>query len=804
MSETKQIKFSFVVDQGSAREVDRVLNQMIEKAKELGKTLQGVGGGGGLLGGVRTGSGTPSPQSTLAGKGGSVSQKTSFTQILGGSAEGFKKLANESGMAMKAMTDALQRATSQQQREVDKLTASLDKLGQRYEKLGGGAMTGSAIVAKTRQLSAAREELNRLKEMDPNRRELMPEVPYPGQESAQKRGMFGRAKDWLGEKGIYSGAGGGGLIQGFAPQGIGGWLRMGGMVVAGADAAFSEARSGTRAFNEAEANRGRLVNRRIRASKGGDVSDLMALQMMGGMARDDLAKQTGGTGADAEAFISGIKKMVSRTAGAVTGGFLGEKGGNILGGMTTAEQEQMKAENMFRQIDNFKESTQYLRRQMAMEQFEGSLSGRISATQMMGRTFRNKRDGRTGKALEGIFEDSYSNREADLVEKGFSTAQEQAAFSQVMGIAGKKVAGRRAYEVMSAAAAGYGGYGNLVGISERMGTDNLARYAIGGGIEKGAGIELGSALLGTGFSPEGMTDRLGTLGALQKSGIFSGGAGDFIGVQQAMAGLSLGSAITTGQTSPYQRGANVLAAINAGAGNTYLQDYLGNQMSLEKKIDVAYGGSSDATLAALGGDDEMVRKSIGGQLDAAISTLYDKGLEGTQAGKTLSKFRESGMSLDAFLQDAGKDTTRAGEISDLGILLGQSTGKGQEAGVALARIISGTGGAAEMGAVGAGKLDDLTSARMKKEADRIREAGQEMANNFKQITETMKISGGWEKSLQSFGENLSGSAEILRESFTNLADAATQAAYKLNPSGNYGGQSKAPANSKAGAPQGKK
>lgn len=797
MSETKQVKFQFVVDENSARAVHRVLDDMIRKATELGKAMAGMAGQG-IMGGTRVGGGTPSPQSTLAGRGGSASMagpKASFTSVLTGNVDAFKKMAQEGGAAMRVMGDAVTRGITQQQRDINRLKESLDALIRTYDKVGGSASgaLGEKIQNKVLQLQArigsGQRELEKLEALRTPGSSLLPEIPYPGQE---RKGFGGRAKEWMAERGIYSSPGGGGMIQGLAPTGIGSMLRIGGMALAGADAAFAESRSGTRAYNEAEASRGRLINRRIRASKGGDISDLMALQMMGGMDKADLAKQTGGTGAEAEAFIGGIKKMISRTAGAVTGGLLGEKGGNILGGMTTAEQEQMKSENMFRQVDNFKDTTQYLKRQMAMEQFEGSLQGRIGAAHLMGRKFRKK--------TSGAIVDDFSNREADLIERGFSTAQEEAAFAQVMGIAGREAAHRRKAEVMSASAAGYGGYGNLVGVSERMGWGNsLARFSMGGGIEKGAGIELGQALLGTGFSAEGMTDRVGTLAALQNSGIFKGGPGDFIGVQEAQAGLQLGSSIMTGQTSPYQRAANLLSARNAGANTSYLQDYIGNQMSFEKKMDIAYGQGTDKTLERFGGDAEMVRRTIGRSLDASLSTVYDKGLEGTPIAETLKKFRASGMSVDDYLIDARKGQ-RTGEIEDIGVLLGQATGRGQSAGIALAKTVSGMGGAIGEGSVGAGPLDELTASRLKKDADKVREAGQELANNFKSINETFKASGGWEKSLESFGANLGGSAEILRESFANLADAATAAAYKLNPAGNYGGQSKQAPQTKAMAP----
>lgn len=176
MSGEKQIKFQFVVDENSARAVNRVLDEMIRKAQQLGKALAGVAGGG-ILGGGGVGP-SASPQSTLAGKGGSLGSsgagggtaRTSFTQILGGSAEGFKKLATESGSAMKAMTDSLVRATGQQQGAVNKLSKDLEGLAAAYSKLGSNTNNSYSkklqdmINNKAMEVSKAKEHLGKMRE----------------------------------------------------------------------------------------------------------------------------------------------------------------------------------------------------------------------------------------------------------------------------------------------------------------------------------------------------------------------------------------------------------------------------------------------------------------------------------------------------------------------------------------------------------------------------------------------------------------------------------------------------------------
>jgi hypothetical protein len=811
MSEGKEIKFKFVVDEQSAQRVNRVLDEMIKRAQTLAQTLSSVGGGGGggagIFGGGAVGGKAPSAQSTMARASGTTTQKTSFANVLTQNVDTFKKLAAEGGSAMKVLGDAVQRGITGQQREINKLQQSLDALVRTYDRVGGAASgaLGEKIqdkaIALQARIAAGKRDLNKMEAMAPKRGDLMPEIPWPGEEGA-KRGLGGRMKDWATQKGLYSEAGGGGLIQGFAPKGIGGMLRMGGMVLAGADAAFTEARSGTRAYNQAEAARGQMMNPRIRALKGGDVSDIMALQMMDKQSKDDLKKQAIGTGADAEAIVTGLKSAVSRTVGSLTSGVLGQKGGNILGGLTDAEKEGMKAENMFQYVDNFKKSGQYLKRQMAMEQFEGGLESRIGSARVMGYGIRQKRrpDGTMGP-----YQDTYSEREAGLRERGYSLQEEQAAFLGVRSVAGTQAAFRHKGAAMAAQSAGYGGYGELLGVSERMGMGGImAQAAVGGGIDKTAGIGLGQALLGTGFDVQGMTSRAGVMAAMQTGMGFRGNAQDFPLVQQGLAGLQLGTDISTGATSPQQRGQNLLAAIKAApGGSSYLQDYMGNQMSMEKMIDVASGADQDKTLEALGGDQSMVKKVLGGKMSSSLNMLYGKGLKGTKLGGAMDRWKESGLDIDEYLQKARKgEIGEAGDVETLGIGFAQATGKGQEAGIGLSKTLSGIGGELKTGGVGGGKQDELVTARLKVDANRIKEAGQELANNVKEIAGAFGASGDLARSYESFNQNLSASAEILTESFMRVADAANKAALKLDPSGGAGGQSRSPASGKAGA-QGK-
>jgi len=200
MAESKQIKFQFVVDQGSAREVTRVLDEMIKKAQELGKALQG---GGGLLGGVRAGTGTPSPQSTLAGKGGAGSQQTSISKSVLENANAFKTFGTAGSQAMKGLTESLRSGIKDQISQIRSLEERLKAASGLYENLkksanvpaGAAAAAQRTVMSTASAAEEAREGLREMMEMRANRPGmrgphggLLPDVPAPGIEHPGKWG----------------------------------------------------------------------------------------------------------------------------------------------------------------------------------------------------------------------------------------------------------------------------------------------------------------------------------------------------------------------------------------------------------------------------------------------------------------------------------------------------------------------------------------------------------------------------------------------------------------------------------------
>lgn len=239
--EGKVVKFKFVVDEQSAQRVNRVLDEMIKRAQELAKTLQGVGGfGGGMLGGGTVGGRAPSAQSTFATASAPQTQKISFSSVLTQNVDAFKKMAQEGGSAMKVLGDAVNRGVSQQQREIFKLQQSMEALLRTYDKLGGvksgriGEGIQDRVLSLQTRIAGHQKELSKLEGMRPPGSELMPEIPWPDQ--AQKAGWLSRFRGFLNQGGGIGGqplsAASLGKIPGLGFLGGG----MGGMILGGTTA----------------------------------------------------------------------------------------------------------------------------------------------------------------------------------------------------------------------------------------------------------------------------------------------------------------------------------------------------------------------------------------------------------------------------------------------------------------------------------------------------------------------------------------------------------------------------------------
>lgn len=468
--ESKEIRFKFVVDQQSARQAERVFDELIKRAQELNKALSGLGGtmsggggGGGLGGGV--GKGMPSNQSTLATKGAS-SRPTSFTQVLTANTDAFKKMGEHGAGAMRVLTNVLTREMAAQEKQIGILTKRLENLVTTYDKVGGSAsQTGRQLEGKILRLQGRiaghQDQRSALNDMKPHT-PWLPDIAAP----EEKKSMRERAKGWLQEKGIYGpGAptppGQSPLIQGMAPNSMAGWLRVGGMIAAGTMAAVNQGMAGTRDFSSEAARRGDLVNGRIRAIRGGDISDLQALRMMSGTDRQNLRDQ-GGTLAGVESYGTAGMALLSNLAGAATGGAIGTKGG-LLTPFTDASRGSAMSGNVTKQIDEFKNRTEFLDRKMALEYFDQSFSSRVQAKRILGMGIGKRKVTGPGGTAE-VDEDWYGKEDERLTGLGLDVGAKMSAKMAVQSLAGNRAGYRNAEAAMYAQAQGIGGYEQILEI----------------------------------------------------------------------------------------------------------------------------------------------------------------------------------------------------------------------------------------------------------------------------------------------------------------------------------------------------
>jgi hypothetical protein len=776
MSESKAIKFSFAVDENSARSVNRVLDGMIKKAQELGKAMSSMGGNG-VLGGFKAGAGTPSAQSTLSKAAGASSpQKMSFTSILGGSADGFKKLAAESGAAMKAMTDNLTRATSQQQSAVDKLSKELENLAKMYEKVGG-ASSGSfgeklqdQIMNKAKEASSARSELSKLKE-------------------AQGSMMSGPRDDI--PNGGISGGGGKSFLSKFRPSGFGSMMSGLAGLAGVANFGLDEALSSNRAYSSAEATRGSLVENRIRGMHAGDTKFLFNLKMQqrDADARKDLEAQTSGTAANAEQIRGGLGQAlgslpilggIARAIG-ITGP---DTGGGILGGFTTTGQQSRMGQNALGQLDEKQRGTAMLYSNMAQDSFTSRRGASINMQRVIGiGGLRQRKDGQ-----------GYENQAGDLMTKlegqGYDGGAYTSALAGLRGQAGSRFAGKNAYMSMAASAQGYGGFDQLLAASGRVGQGKtLAMGALGGGIDKAAGIQLGLGVLGGGYDPRGTTDSRGTLAAAQSGMNFTGGVSDFNKVQQAIGGLNYGSGITMGGIDSYQQGRNLTSAIGLNSsGSTYSQDYLANGMSMKQMLDMSNGGKLTETAKALGLNSDKIKAQLSDSMGSVFDRYVDEGKDDPMS-KAIKGFQNSGMGYSDYLKKL-KSNGDIDSIRTLGASSAMLTGGNEEEGIGAAQILSGQGAKLKSGAIG-GAIGGAEKTSLESQEELQKKVDTTLKIIGKDLQDTIKAMPQAAGKLEGFGANMAAEAKDMIAALANLTSAMDAASTKL-------GKPRPPAGSQAG------
>lgn len=791
----KQLKFKFVVDEASARQVNRVFDDMIKKAQELSKILAGLGGG--LLGGGTVGGKSPSAQATVV-RGGAQTQKVSFASLLGQNTEAFKKMADTGGNAMKVMTDAIKRAIGDQQRELKGLDSTIATLSKRYEQLGKLQVASAAAPGRGGAAdfySGARADIQEeMIKAQGRRAELLTTGDRLQKMSLQARATaegYGSVEEMYAADRTAAGLGGGGIgkrfvkFMGGGPGGSAG--KVIGNVAAIGVAANVLAEAGL-AVGTSQANfqadRNRMFRGQMAAIRGGDLTyglaTLRAQRMPGSL--------FGGNAMDnaSSGLLSGITTVVGGGMGAVHQLIGAAKGGGSVAGAIRELTPQAAVNRRINATMDILETNRQAispHQEMALNEFAGSVQSRIRAQRLLGMGGF----GRTGNFDQrgmAIFADPYSAAQARLQEQGYSLEEKEQSFVSIRSLAGSHAAGRYADAAMRASAGGFAGYDQLLSASARLvGSDMLARGALGGRIDTSAGIQLGQAVLGTGFDINGTTSGRGSLAAIQAGMGFTGSANDFNKVQTAIAGMNFGDNITKGGLDPYQQGRNLVSAMGiVPGGSSYTQDYLANGMSMKQMIDMARPGSKmTETAKALGLTSEMIQGQLSNQMSSVFDRYVDQNKQDPMSVE-IRRYRASKMGINEYLQKL-RGQGDLDSINALGVGFSQLTGGAEGEGIGLARVLSGMDvrdltkrrGGPSGGAPRGAEADYLKSqAEMSRDISAtLKGLGDDVAGAAKAMPEMFKTFSG-------VTGDMNKNAEALNSALKKITDVITQAAVNLD------------------------
>ncbi len=795
----KELLFTFKVDQTSLNNLKNAIKSITADMEKLIQTaanisrLGGAGsapavGGGGyqspqnIQTAIKTNSPGPSSNSGLGG----------VFNNAAGAATGAAAAIRKATQSMESDIRSVMRALGQQAPNTGVFNSTARAMPPPLPSAGPGGWLGAFQAQGTQTTFGTGGQLL------PN----IPGVPMQGPGMAWGQGAAGQyaaqaaqaQAQAVGKGGSFAllkGTRWGGLALGAAAA-----VGVGYNELAGGGFSLFDSNAGGGAFASAEAKRGQLVEGNIRSMMKGDtrwlMNKMMAEQSMQG--RNDLDAQYGKL-ATTGAYAKGVGQMVGNTLSAVpmVGGALGKVAsalglggggdGGIMGGVTDTAIQGQLAENAFKHLDDKSKATAMLYVNMAQEKWQSELGQTVSfqqGTGISGLTY----DPKTGKT---------SNKQGDLSlalqAKGYDLGQWQGGFQQLRSGTSSQFAGAHAWTAMAANAQGFGGYVGLMEASARLGQgESLARGAIGGGIATSAGLQLGAGVLGNGFDPRGTTSGYGTLAAMQAGLGITGANSDFNKVQQGLAGLAAGDALTSGSLSPYQRGANVAGAIGINAGATsYSNDYLANGMSMKQMIDMGYGGKLTQNAKNLGLTQDKIKAMGDVAAGNLLNTWHDSG--GTDPmSVALRAQAKSGMSVSGFLQKA-RGAGDTDTISAIGTAFSTLGGFGEEAGQGLSKTISGMDATRlKQKGIGGGVTGmakdqlETNAAQEKKTADAMKAIGSDLQIAIKALPDATKKMADFginmARETGDFMQSLSLLTKSLNEARTNLARGSGKAGAK--------------------------
>lgn len=695
----------------------------------------------------------------------------------------FKGLAEGSKDSMRMMTAALKGAVDDQRKELKTLEGSAHNLINMYETLGRSIKSAKSddpwvAGASQRQKDIASEHLT-----------------LQGQHAAGRKRLA--ELEQLGRPGEEEPAGGGfnkqSMMAGLKSAG-----RIGGLVLAGVSAVAHEVMAETRSYSSIGAQRANSSSGLFRQLMSGDVRVLAANRNMDIAAQNDLYKQVHGLGAEAEQAAKAVGGGVSGLLKGVTGGQVGS--GGIL---DEAKKKQLNMGVNAIQMMQDNATAKGNMWNMAWDAYTGSMGGRMAAQRLIGTEGLKALAGQRGSTpyTAGTYEAAVAASLARDEETttsgngitikakkrrvfGYDLDARLGAMAAMRQAGGSQFGGFAMDAELGASLEGLGGYGQMMAMAGRAGGAGMgsrfARMAIGGAVDRYAGLQLGAGIAGTGFDVMGTTTGQGALEAAQRGMGFGGGITDFNLVQRAQAGMGFGNQMAGGTIDPWQRAQNLLTSMRINpSGDLYAQDFLANGMNFKQQLDMAKGGPLTGRARQLGLTAGMINDQMVGSFDKRLGLWTDLG--GSNAmSNTMRSFRKSGMKSTDWLASLDPES-RLSAIEGLSAALGTTGAKDEEA-MGYAQLLAGSQGISDIKLGGVGRelsgaereTVSGTAAAKKKLADEQATIDKEIKDNSKNLAASIGTVDAWSKSMN-----------MGAEEFVKAIGVCTNAIYDLTTAAHY-------------------
>lgn len=767
----KQVKFTFQVDEGSVRKVTEAFTAISNAAKEMNRELASAGMSSILGGGVNTNKsdGTGSASKTI--------QQTQTQGVSLDIGKNFSTMGKDVSNIFKEIADSVKRGTGDitgaMDQSLGKTGKTIEDLERKIKSLDGamkgmketGAAMGGLSPADRQQFADLGKERNaaRFEQAEQIGRAMPRASDAVAADATQPKSFLAKVNDLPTTTGLND----------WTPTA---GMRALGMAAVGARLILNETVATYSGFQSMEANRNQSVNGMARRLYGGDINYAMALK--DAMAEEDTWMSSGGRAATGQAYVNAAAGGLWGSVKSALGmGGAGSSSPELL----TSLQPTSIATDLGRRVQDAtdrKLAAQEIQGRISREHYQENLGTRVSAQLMLG----------TGLySTERGDKDTFNDLSSSLRAQGFDVGQYMGAVGSMRNAAGVRAGGRLGWAAMSASAFGAGAFGQIMGAGARaMGNADaghlLARQALGGGIDKFAGMQLGQAVIGSGFDPMGTTSGAGVMAAAQAGFDWTNGAGDFNTVQRIAGGMQFGSSLVSGSYDPYQTGRNLVEAIGIAPGKGIrAQDFLASGMNFKQMLDISSGRQKDTLMMEQLG---VTKEDVTNQLYASVGSFSDRWLDdktNNPLNITMRKFTASGeKNWVKYLQSLEGDEKKNAARGFAG-MLGSETAIGQEAAAGIVGLASGFG-ASELGLgnVGAGlRAGSVEETSMSAEAVKLKAEGVALVagmNNMKDVISRMPDVA---KGVAKWGVDLNAGVQQFLEALATLTGAINPAAAAL-------------------------